>query len=260
MAILSIDTSAAVSASLVSPQGEELASDTVAQERRHAEELMPLIVRLLDTARLTPEDLTAVVAGRGPAPFTGLRVGLVTAHTFAFARDVPLYGVCSLDAIAADTAQTLGLTAGQRIAALSDARRKEVYWATYTVTPQGTITPWTHRVSPTPLTLQPPASSTSLLWSVQVPTFTASSWGLTQSPMRPPVPAPRPWHDWRLLASTRTNLPRPSTCAALMHKCQRNVSVRPPHDTHPHQRHCHRTWRGAVTPHGQPGPRSDHRT
>ncbi|ACV08293.1 tRNA (adenosine(37)-N6)-threonylcarbamoyltransferase complex dimerization subunit type 1 TsaB [Jonesia denitrificans] len=141
MAILSIDTSAAVSASLVSPQGEELASDTVAQERRHAEELMPLIVRLLDTARLTPEDLTAVVAGRGPAPFTGLRVGLVTAHTFAFARDVPLYGVCSLDAIAADTAQTLGLTAGQRIAALSDARRKEVYWATYTVTPQGTITP-----------------------------------------------------------------------------------------------------------------------
>lgn len=63
-----------------------------------------------------------VVVGMGPGPFTGLRVGISFAHTFAFARGIPVIGVCSLDAIAIDKNEyTVAI----------DARRKEIYWARY---------------------------------------------------------------------------------------------------------------------------------
>ena len=65
-------------------------------------------------------DLGAVVVGLGPGPFTGLRVGLVTAATMADALGRPAYGVCSLDAVGA----------GERVV-VTDARRREVYWARY---------------------------------------------------------------------------------------------------------------------------------
>jgi tRNA threonylcarbamoyl adenosine modification protein YeaZ len=65
-------------------------------------------------------DLDAVVAGLGPGPFTGLRVGVVTAVALADARQLPVIGVCSLDAIGSG-ARTV----------VTDARRKEIYWATY---------------------------------------------------------------------------------------------------------------------------------
>jgi tRNA threonylcarbamoyl adenosine modification protein YeaZ len=63
-----------------------------------------------------------VVVGMGPGPFTGLRVGITFARTFAFARGIDLKGVCSLDAIAIDQ--------GEYTVAV-DARRKEIYWASY---------------------------------------------------------------------------------------------------------------------------------
>jgi tRNA threonylcarbamoyl adenosine modification protein YeaZ len=63
-----------------------------------------------------------VVVGMGPGPFTGLRVGISFAHTFALARSIPVIGVCSLDAIAiAESSYTVAV----------DARRKEIYWARY---------------------------------------------------------------------------------------------------------------------------------
>ena len=63
-----------------------------------------------------------VVVGMGPGPFTGLRVGITFAHTFALARNIPVIGICSLDAIAIDKDQyTVAI----------DARRKEIYWASY---------------------------------------------------------------------------------------------------------------------------------
>ena len=63
-----------------------------------------------------------VVVGMGPGPFTGLRVGITFAHTFAMAREIPVIGVCSLDAIAIEESEyTVAI----------DARRKEIYWATY---------------------------------------------------------------------------------------------------------------------------------
>lgn len=141
MAILSIDTSAAVSVSVLTDSGVELASAHVPQERRHAEELTPVIVATLDRARCLPQDITTVVAGRGPAPFTGLRVGLVTAQTFAFGVGATTVGVCSLDAIAAEAAQTRGYEPGTRILVLSDARRKEVYFSHYHVEDTTSTTP-----------------------------------------------------------------------------------------------------------------------
>jgi tRNA threonylcarbamoyladenosine biosynthesis protein TsaB len=119
--------------SLVDEDGARLASRTSDERRRHAESLAPLIEEVLAEAGLEPRDLTAVVAGTGPAPFTGLRVGLVTARTLALTIDVPVLGVPSLDALAVQAVSDLGLRPGAEILATSDARRKEVYWARYAV-------------------------------------------------------------------------------------------------------------------------------
>ncbi|GAA1668665.1 tRNA (adenosine(37)-N6)-threonylcarbamoyltransferase complex dimerization subunit type 1 TsaB [Fodinicola feengrottensis] len=100
-----------------------VAEDQVVDGRRHGEALAVLIAGCLDKAGIRIDLLDAVVAGVGPGPFTGLRVGLVTAAAIADARQIPAYGVCSLDAIAA------GL--GGPLLVATDARRKEIYWATY---------------------------------------------------------------------------------------------------------------------------------
>ena len=77
---------------------------------------------------VAPADLSRVAVGVGPGPFTGLRVGIMTAMTFAYALDLPIGGVCSLDALA-HRAQTLGMRGPLLVA--TDARRKEIYWAHY---------------------------------------------------------------------------------------------------------------------------------
>jgi tRNA threonylcarbamoyl adenosine modification protein YeaZ len=75
-------------------------------------------------------DLTAIAAGVGPGPYTGLRVGLVTARVLGAALGIPVYGVCTLDVIAADViAADTDHGAGFLVA--TDARRREVYWAEY---------------------------------------------------------------------------------------------------------------------------------
>ena len=70
-------------------------------------------------------DLTDIAVGVGPGPYTGLRVGVVTARVLGAALGVPVYGVCSLDVLAADVEGDGGF------AVASDARRREVYWARY---------------------------------------------------------------------------------------------------------------------------------
>jgi tRNA threonylcarbamoyl adenosine modification protein YeaZ len=92
--------------------------------RAHGELLAPHVAGVLAEAGARPGDLAAIVAGLGPGPFTSLRVGLVTAASMAQVLGIPAYGVCSLDA--------LGRAAGDgRVLAATDARRREVYWATY---------------------------------------------------------------------------------------------------------------------------------
>lgn len=84
----------------------------------------PSLPELVQEA-LAVSDVDEVVVGMGPGPFTGLRVGIAFAHTFALAREIPVRGVCSLDAIAAQVSD-------KDFIITVDARRKEVYWARYT--------------------------------------------------------------------------------------------------------------------------------
>jgi tRNA threonylcarbamoyl adenosine modification protein YeaZ len=99
---------------------EVLAERAVPSGNRHAELLTPTVREVLAAADARMADVEAVVSGLGPGPFTGLRVGVVTAATIADARRLPVVGVCSLDAVGAG-ARTV----------VTDARRKEVYWAAY---------------------------------------------------------------------------------------------------------------------------------
>ncbi|WP_374457211.1 tRNA (adenosine(37)-N6)-threonylcarbamoyltransferase complex dimerization subunit type 1 TsaB [Nocardioides sp.] len=101
------------------------------QPMKHGEHLAPLIARALEDAGIVRQDLTAIAVGVGPGPFTGLRVGVVTARTLGFVLDIPVYGVCSLDAVALEAVGT-GAASGSFLVA-TDARRKEVYLASYDV-------------------------------------------------------------------------------------------------------------------------------
>lgn len=102
-----------------------LASRVLDDQRRHAEVLTTLMREVLAEAGVSGADLDAVVVGCGPGPFTGLRVGLATAAAYADALNIPAYGVCTLDAIAAATGET------DDVLVVTDARRREVYWARY---------------------------------------------------------------------------------------------------------------------------------
>jgi tRNA threonylcarbamoyl adenosine modification protein YeaZ len=104
----------------------QVADPTSAGARRHGELLAPSVAAVLAAAGLAAGDLAAVVVGTGPGPFTGLRVGLVTAAAFADALSIPAYGVCSLDGLGAALRGVRG-----RVLAVTDARRREVYWAGY---------------------------------------------------------------------------------------------------------------------------------
>jgi tRNA threonylcarbamoyladenosine biosynthesis protein TsaB len=108
--------------------GDRVVSEYSASESmRHGEMLAPGIAEVLTRAGAISQDVTAVAVGVGPGPFTGLRVGLVTARTMGFALGIPVYGVCSLDVIAAE-AFDVGL---DEFLVATDARRKEVYVASY---------------------------------------------------------------------------------------------------------------------------------
>ena len=104
-----------------------LASYDSEESMRHGEMLAPGIERVLAEAGAGAADLTGIAVGVGPGPFTGLRVGLVTARTLAFVRGIPVHGVCSLDILAAE-AMDAGL---DEVVVATDARRKEVYLASY---------------------------------------------------------------------------------------------------------------------------------
>ncbi|NNG18174.1 tRNA (adenosine(37)-N6)-threonylcarbamoyltransferase complex dimerization subunit type 1 TsaB [Naumannella sp. ID2617S] len=128
--VLAIDTSTDVRVG-VAVDGTIVARRHVADTRQHVEQLTPLVAEALTEAGLRPDELDLVCVGLGPGPFTGLRVGIVAAQLLAGAHDVALHGVCSLDVLAAQAMRTPGFSAPQGFLAVTDARRKEVYWAGY---------------------------------------------------------------------------------------------------------------------------------
>src|SRR3954452_10727582 len=125
--LLAFDTSsAAVTVAVADPiTGEVVASYSTVDALRHGELLAPAIADALATAGRRPGDLTRIAVGIGPGPFTGLRVGLVTARTMADVLGIEVAGVCSLDILAHQASLSLP------VAVATDARRKEIYWALY---------------------------------------------------------------------------------------------------------------------------------
>ena len=121
--VLAIDTATpAVTAGIVDGSGV-LAERVSIDAHGHAERITPNVLAALVDAGRPMADLSAVVVGCGPGPFTGLRVGMATAAAYGHALGIPVYGVCSLDAIG-------GQTTGDALV-VTDARRREVYWARY---------------------------------------------------------------------------------------------------------------------------------
>ncbi|ORA12845.1 tRNA (adenosine(37)-N6)-threonylcarbamoyltransferase complex dimerization subunit type 1 TsaB [Mycobacterium asiaticum DSM 44297] len=123
--VLALDTATpAVTAGIVRLEDlATLAERVTVDARAHAERLTPNVIEALAAAGLTMADLDAVVVGCGPGPFTGLRAGMATAAAYGHALGIPVHGVCSLDGIGR-------LTSGDTLV-VTDARRREVYWARY---------------------------------------------------------------------------------------------------------------------------------
>lgn len=127
--LLAFDTATPAVTVAVHDGTRVVAEKTTLDAMRHGELLAPAISAVLSAAGLVRQDLTAIGVGVGPGPFTGLRVGLVTARTLASVLEIPVYGVCTLDVLAAEAAATGAV--GEDFVVATDARRKEVYWATY---------------------------------------------------------------------------------------------------------------------------------
>ncbi|GLE57622.1 hypothetical protein NJBCHELONAE_29310 [Mycobacteroides chelonae] len=126
--ILALDTATpAITAGLVrrAPDGsvQALSERITMGAKGHAEALTPNIGAACADAGVAVGELDAIVVGCGPGPFTGLRVGMATAAAMGLALDIPVYPVCTLDAIGHDTTGS--------VLVVTDARRREVYWAGY---------------------------------------------------------------------------------------------------------------------------------
>lgn len=145
--LLGIDTSGAVSTAvargeLTGPAPEILQVRSDERSRHHDEVLLSLIDETLEAAGTDRSAITGVVVGRGPGPFTGLRVGLVSARSIAAVLGVPIHGLSSLDALAHQAFAASGpasegpLTVGVAL----DARRREVYHARYRRSTEGEVT------------------------------------------------------------------------------------------------------------------------
>jgi tRNA threonylcarbamoyl adenosine modification protein YeaZ len=126
--ILAFDTATPAVTVALHDGSAVLAEESAVDARRHGELLAPSVSRVLAAAGAAPADLTMIAVGTGPGPYTGLRVGLVTAHALGDALDIRVDGICTLDVIAA---QARGAAAGREFIVATDARRKELYWARY---------------------------------------------------------------------------------------------------------------------------------
>lgn len=126
--IIAVDTSTGMTSVAVVDGEEVVVEQCHLDARRHAEVLAPMLDEVLQAVDRSSID--AVACGVGPGPYTGLRVGIATARALGCAWSVPVHGLCSLDAIAA-----AGVAAGVpgEFGVASDARRREVYWAWYSV-------------------------------------------------------------------------------------------------------------------------------
>ncbi|MER5792493.1 tRNA (adenosine(37)-N6)-threonylcarbamoyltransferase complex dimerization subunit type 1 TsaB [Streptomyces sp. NPDC001980] len=126
MLLLALDTATPAVTVALHDGTAVIASSSQVDARRHGELLLPAVDRVLAEAGVSLDAVTEIVTGTGPGPYTGLRVGLMTADTFGLALGVPVHGLCTLDGLAYGA----DIEKGPFVVA-TDARRKEVYWAVY---------------------------------------------------------------------------------------------------------------------------------
>ena len=120
MSTLAIDTAASRTSVVIIENGKVVFNEFRDGAMSHGPALPELV-----QAAISDREITEVLVGMGPGPYTGLRVGITFAQTFAWARNISVRGYCSLDAIASQVSEPDFIVA-------IDARRKEVYWARYT--------------------------------------------------------------------------------------------------------------------------------
>lgn len=133
--ILGIETATARGGvALVSGEGEIVGETTLLSEEGHSERILPALEQLLKLQGLTPGALTAVAVSSGPGSFTGLRTGIATAKGLAFSLRLPLYGIPTLEALAAGAPSGAGF-----VCACLNARRGEVYRSLFRAGPAGPV-------------------------------------------------------------------------------------------------------------------------
>ncbi len=145
MLLLAFDTATPAVTVALHDGNRILAENTEVDARRHGELLAPGIRAVLERAGRSRHELTDVAVGVGPGPFTGLRVGLVTARALADALGIAVHGVCTLDILA------WAVRHDGPFAVATDARRREVYWAKYAARDRRLTDPavdWPHVVAP----------------------------------------------------------------------------------------------------------------
>ena len=125
--ILSIETSTSICSVAIHEQGELLALAEIKEPGAHAEKLLLLVDEVFEKAGLSFADLDAVAVSQGPGSYTGLRIGVSTAKGIAYALEIPLIGINTLQAMAASQS----VAPGDYVVAVLDARRKEVYTQTF---------------------------------------------------------------------------------------------------------------------------------
>jgi tRNA threonylcarbamoyl adenosine modification protein YeaZ len=169
--LLGLDTATPAVTVALHDGNQPLAQLVTVDAHRHAELLAPAIAKAVADAGVTPRDLTGIVAGVGPGPYTGLRVGLVTARVLGAALDIPVYGLCSLDVIAADTVAGDDSAAGPGADFLvaTDARRRELYWARYDSAGRRTGGPVVSRPDEIPAAGLPAAGEGPILYPEVLP-------------------------------------------------------------------------------------------
>ena len=126
MNILAIDTTGRAVTAALANETTLLGEVFINGAQNHSVTLMPMIKRLLADSDIKISDLTHIACSSGPGSFTGLRIGAATAKALAYALDIPIVAVPTLDALAYNV-----FSANTIIVPIMDARRRQVYTAFY---------------------------------------------------------------------------------------------------------------------------------
>jgi tRNA threonylcarbamoyladenosine biosynthesis protein TsaB len=137
MTLLGIETATAVCSVALVKDGAVLAENTVNQRYAHAEKLFGFLDDVLERSGVTLQELQGIAVSIGPGSFTGLRIGLSAAKGLHAATGIPVVPVPTLEALARNCADEVRTAGIGNILAVLDARREEVYWQLFGLTPAG---------------------------------------------------------------------------------------------------------------------------